>query len=243
MEVKLMSKRTLPEIHHKISSGASAVSYKTKDGRTLKRYYNNDVYKKILSTHNGDFLGFLREVDKLDNPLFVELDEIFLGVNRLVGAMTYDYQGGTTINEMYPKTDLIRLRDALIDADERLRKLENFKLRDIHYRNIMYTGDIKILDTDFCIFTDSDQTKHNVSHVNEFIIRGLFNLDLHTRIQVDDRLRNVYKAAMKGDAAAYEFLIEYMKLEKEDKGVCKYYKHLSKDFIGERHGLFGSIKH
>ena len=30
-----------------------------------------------------------------------------------------------------------------------------------------------------------------------------------------------------------------MDLEKESKGRCLYYKHLSKDFIGEKHGLFG----
>ena len=44
---------------------------------------------------------------------------------------------------------------------------------------------------------------------------------------------------MNGETGAYEFLDEYMDLEKESKGRCLYYKHLSKDFIGERYGLFG----
>lgn len=239
MEVKNMTNKTLPKVRYKISNGASAISYRTVDGRVLKRYCLNDVYRRILETHDGKFLSYLKELDLLDNDILVDIDEVFIGAKRLVGAMSYEYQPGTTINDLYPKTNLIRLRNALVEADKRLRELDTLKLRDIHYRNIMYTGEIKIIDTDFCQFTDSDQTLHNVSHVNDFIIRGLFDLDINSKVLVDPRLRDVYDSVINGETGAYEFLDEYMDLEKESKGRCLYYKHLSKDFIGERYGLFG----
>ena len=50
--------------------------------------------------------------------------------------MSYEYQAGTTIKDLYPKHDLIKLRNALLEADKKLRDLEDLKLRDIHYNNI-----------------------------------------------------------------------------------------------------------
>ena len=239
MEIKMMTYKNLPSKKYKLSRGATAITFKTTDGRVLKRYLDNEVYKRLLEFHNGDFLSFLIELDKIDSDLFVDMDEVFIGSKKRVGAMTYEYQAGTTIKDLYPKHDLIRLREALIIADKNLRELEDIKLRDIHYNNILYTGDIKIIDTDFCMLTDENVTSQNVAHVNDAVIRGLFDMDINTRLVVDPRLKGVYESCMHGETGAYEFLDEYMKLEKREKGRCHYYKHLSKDYIGEKYGIFG----
>ena len=239
MEIKMMTYKNLPSKKYKLSRGATAITFRTTDGRVLKRYLDNEVYRRMIEFHNGDFLSFLIELDKLNCDLFVDIDEVFIGSKKRVGAMSYEYQAGTTIKDLYPKHDLIKLRNALLEADKNLRELEDLKLRDIHYNNILYTGDIKIIDTDFCEFTSEDVKLQNVAHVNNGVIRGLFDIDVDARIAVDPRLKGVFESTMNGETGAYEFLDEYMALEKKEKGRCQYYKHLSKDFIGERHGMFG----
>lgn len=239
MEIKNMTNRTLPEVKHRISNGASAITFKTTDGRVLKRFVDNEIYQRILLTHNYQFLTYLIELAKMDNSLFVDIDEVFLGSKKRVGAYTYEYQAGTTIADLYPKTDLIKLRNALVEAQDNIKELEDFRLRDIHSKNVIYTGDIKVIDTDFCTFDDSVTVEENMRHFNNAIVRGLFDFKCDASLKVDRRLKGSFESIMHGESGVTEFLDDYMNLLKKEHGTPKYYKHLTKDFIGEKHGLFG----
>lgn len=234
MEIKALTNRNLPKVSHKINNGATSISYKTEDNKVLKRYILNSVYLKMIESHEEGFLNYLKELSKLENDLIVQIETALVGKGNMVGAVIYPYQIGMTLDSVYPKTDLNLLRNALVACHELLMELDSLKLKDIHYRNIIYTGDIKIIDLDFCEFSSEvGLIRKNIKHVNNYIIRGLFKLDIRSDIKVDPRLKNVFSSVMDGEIGAYEFLDEYMALEGKEKGKCKYYKHLTKDYISE----------
>lgn len=234
MEIKALTNRNLPKVSHKLNNGATSISYKTKDNKVLKRYLLNSVYLKMIESHENGYLSYLRELSKLESDLIVEIETALVGKNNMVGAVIYPYQAGVTLNELYNKVNLELLKDALVSCHELLLELDSLKLKDIHYRNILYTGDIKIIDLDFCEFSnEAGLVRKNIKHINNYIIRGLFKLDLKSDIVVDPRLKSVFESVMDGECGAYEFLDEYMKLEGREKGKCKYYKHLTRDYISE----------
>ena len=234
MEIKALTNRNLPKVSHKINNVATSISYKTVDNKVLKRYILNSVYLKMIESHEEGYLNYLKELSSLESDLIVQIETALIGKNNMVGAVIYPYQVGVTLNELYSKVNLELLRDALKACHELLLELDSLKLKDIHYRNILYTGDIKIIDLDFCEFSSElGLVRRNIKHVNNYIIRGLFKLDIKSDIKVDPRIKNVFDSVMAGECGAYEFLDEYMILEGKNKGKCKYYKHLTKDYISE----------
>lgn len=233
MSVMSMSKKNLPKIDHKIGHGASSISYKTTDGLVLKEYINNKIYQRLLKEHDNDFLAYLVELSKIDNPILVTPQDIFVTRN-LVAAQTYPYQAGTTIDKMYPKTDINKFIEALDTFFIELTKIDYLKLRDIHYHNMLYTGIITLIDLDFCLFQDgTNLPKDNLSHVNEYLLKGIFNLSVDKDIVVDSLLSELLDSSLNGEIPITEFLRKYQSMIIESRGKCKYVKQLTKDFIRE----------
>lgn len=232
MAVLLMSKKNLPEIDRRLGEGSSSISFKTKDDQVLKRYLNNEMYKRILEHHNGYFLEYLIELMKLDVDILVTPNDLFVLKNYLVGALTYDYQRGTTLDKMYPRTDLEKLFLAFDKFYDSLEDIDYLYLNDMHYRNIVYTGDIRLIDLDFSRFSDKGNVvSHNIAHINKHVIKGVLGIDVLEDYVVDDKLKSTHDSALNGEISATTFLREYRDLIIDSKGQCRYVKELTKDFV------------
>ena len=232
MSVIIMTKDNLPKTIHELGTGASSISYKTDNGLVLKRYCNNETYKKINEIHKYHFLDYLVELSKLESSILVVPKDIYINEPNMVAAQTYPYQVGMTLNEMYPKTNVANLYKALEEFYNILIRIDYLKLRDMHYKNIIYTGSIKLLDLDFSLFTnEKNVVKENLAHINEYIIKGIFKIDPLKKIEVDSNLQELLNSSLNGEINALEFLLQYQKMLIDKNGVCQYVKHLSKDFI------------
>lgn len=223
------------DIRYKIGSGATSISYRTKDNYILKKFIYNSLYRKIVESHNHKFAEYLEELSLLDDKFLVVPEDIYIMKNRLVASYTYEYQYGTTIEKMYPKTDLESLLNAIDEFCKYLENMEYLRLMDMHYRNIIFTGDIKLIDLDMCYFTnEKDVSRNNLIAINNGIFRGVFGLSPLGKIVIlDEGLKSVYESMINGEIRVSDFLREYRDLVINEYGKCKYIKHLRKELVSE----------
>lgn len=212
---------------------STSITYRTQDNLILKKFIFNQLYRMIVRSHNNQFAEYLDELSKLKEEFLVVPKDIYLTRNKHVALYTYEYQYGTTIDKMYPRTDLNNLFIALESFFSKLEKMDYLKLKDMHSGNIIYTGDIKLIDLDMCFF-DSDVSKDNIRVMNNGLFRGIFNISHSGEIIIlEEFLKNMYESMINGEINVCEFLKEYREFIINRYGECKYVKHLRKELIGE----------
>ena len=220
------------KVRYKLKCGASSESFRTKDNLVYKKFLDNKMYRKILDIHDNDFLAYLIELSKIENEAFVPIESVYVTRKRLVSSYTYPFQSGTTINEMYAKTLVDDFIDAVFLFYGHIRKIENLRLNDTHYRNIIYTGLLKLIDLDMCIFTNQDERKDNIAKLDDALFRGIFNLYPVGNVRVNDiRVKNMYDSLNAHEMDIVEFLKEYRTFIRKEYGNCRYLKHLKKGII------------
>lgn len=237
MNIYTMRKRNLPKLDYRLANGSTSVCYRAKkDGEALvfKEFILNKDYARVIEFHNNHFLEYLMELAKIENDFLVTPEDIYLLRRHLVGAYDYPYQAGNTLDRLYPKTNVDILIDALDEFDKKLRNFDELKLGDMHYKNMIYTGDIKLIDLDLGSFnTSNDTIRENIAHVNNWIIRALFKIDMICNYEFFNPLKEVGDSVLSGETKVSDLLREYKEMLISRYGKCNYIKNLKKDFIVE----------
>lgn len=234
MRIIEYKKENIPEIERLVDHGHTANIYLTKDHHIFKLYnFDNetclDYYQELVSYHNQEFLEYLIGLSQLDIPNLVTPDDIYVN-GDVVRGYSYPYQIGNRIDELYPKTSLNRLLAAIDRLFDTIERVDNIKIFDMHQRNIIYTGEIQLIDLDFCELSATDY-KSNIANINHGLINGILKVYYNHRIvDVDERISDIYKQTLIGEVRASDFLREYINVLDND---AKYIKHLSKRLIKE----------
>lgn len=229
MEIKPSNLERELRIRHRIMGGVSAVLFRTEDNLVFKKFVEGTVYNRILERHTDAFLDYLRELNELSNPALVIPDTIYVDNNNCVSGYTYKYQIGTTLREMYPKTELDGLIAALKDFYDYISLLHNFCLDDMHNDNILYTGDIKLIDLDLCYFTEEDKVEENKELLNKTIFRTLFGVNPETKtIKFVPEIEKLFTAYNNQEIDLFTFIAEYRKYITQNIGPCVYLKQLKR---------------
>lgn len=224
------------DIFYPVGEGATSKSFRCKNGMLLKKYKLNDKYANLLEYHDNKFLEYLLELIEYDrSDIICTPNDIYVGGSKskpLVMGVSRDFEYGQIMSELYPKTDMIKLLNAIKRFIECVRELDDIELKDMHYENIIYTGDVKILDFDYCKFNNKVKKETNILRVNDGILRGLFHIDFNMEYYIrNDKLRSIFNDTKEGYVGIDEFLYEYIDLLEREYGKVKYYRHLTDDYL------------
>lgn len=219
--------------------GTSARTFRTWDNQVLKVFLNNSVYKDILDKHEGDFLNYLIELSKLFNPSIHVTHDVYARKDGIVTAYKYPYIVGDPIINIKKSINLDLLIEAILELYANINLEENFRLRDMHGRNILYWIDkktkklkFKLIDLDLCAFTNKDERKMNIGKLDETIFKSVFYIprELDPLI-TDERIKPLYQSLHGNEINIIGFLQEYRDFIIKEYGKCETVKHLNRGFI------------
>lgn len=190
------------ELMRKIGEGTTSVCYRTNDSRVLKKYKLTENYKHLLELHGYKYLEFLDRLSKEKCNNLVVPEDIFATNKGTVSGYTYPYEYGNLIAELYPKTDLDKLRDALYLLYLDLEEMDYLRLGDMHEGNIIYTGDIKLIDLDMSTYSSAnDIVTHNIGMVN----RALYHALIKNPRTMSDKTASLFRDMNMGNISFVEF--------------------------------------
>ncbi|MCH5167135.1 MAG: hypothetical protein J1F35_04495 [Erysipelotrichales bacterium] len=227
------------KVVYELIGGSTSRSFRTIDNQVLKLFLNNPYYNLILSIHNDDFLGYLKELSKIQNGSLIIPTEVYTGKNNIVLGYKHSYVHGKTINKISGETRLDDFIDAIVELYADILLLENYRLRDIHDLNIIFLKlkklqkwVFKIIDLDMARFTDEDERKFNIKKLNNVLFRSLFHLGLVRDVYITDKnVKQLYESMANQEIDLIDFLGYYREYIIKEYGECSKIKDLNKGLI------------
>ena len=141
MEIKNAKYENENKRRYKIISSKNSASYRTTDNKVLKRFLNNRYYLDVSRTHQNGFVRYLKELSFLDNPNFVLPEVAYVtGIDTVISYLR-EYIFGTSLGDLYPKTDVNSLINAIDNLYNNLSRSKEFSLDGINAKDIIYTGE------------------------------------------------------------------------------------------------------
>lgn len=194
----------------------------------FKKYLLNEEYQKMLDSRKSDFLEYMRMLMDYPSEIIVKPIDVY-AKHSLVTSYTYPKESGTFLTDMYPKTDLDSLLEALDKFYDKLDELNGFDISRLRHQDILYTGDIKISNLDECEYGDYKVDK---SMINDLLWRGIFNIDNNEEIIIrNEDILNLYNKLKLEQIDLRDFFQEYIKFIKKEYGRCHYVRHLNPGII------------
>ena len=167
-----------------IGIGSTAYCYKLQDGSVLKLFKKN--YSANLVLKGKIFNDDLDKFSSISNDTFIGPKDIVINNNQIVGY-TYPYIEGKSLYKINSKTRLLDLFKDYYQIIEDINKVSNsnFYLHDVHGGNIIFDGNIHIIDLDKCWFYD-DCTKELLKITNSReVFTNMFGSIYHKRENED----------------------------------------------------------
>ncbi len=150
--------------------------YRLAGNRIMKKFKNNDYYQALLNKH-GDFLAYLKYLSGISNEAFVIPDTAYVKRDMQVSSYERDYVYGISLADLYPKTAIDPLKEAIRGLYTKIEKTPEICLEGVTAKDIVYTGkEIKITDFDLCSFNDKDNSSDNKCSLDLAIFVGLFGI-------------------------------------------------------------------
>lgn len=138
-----------------IGVGTTAKCYRSKDGDVIKVYRDNSDARFLLKTDN--FEEKLAMMKDISNETFIGPRKLLYVDNKLAGYI-YDYVRANDLERISKSTRLSSVFghfDIVLDNLKRISN-QNFILRDVHGRNILFNGNYHVIDLDRGVFEDYD---------------------------------------------------------------------------------------
>ena len=194
-----------------IGWGTTSLCFLLSNGEVLKLYTNSYRKNKLYETRN--MYEHLKNLNKLNNESFIGPDKIYIKDGKIIGY-SMRYAKGRHLHDIKPKTnivDLIPLIDKLINDSISLSDY-NFKLADLHDKNIIIGDKFSVIDLDSGFFEDKiepeELIKINVSSLIKTIISAIFKIKDYEIISFNsDELNKLYYIISIEDIHAYKELL------------------------------------
>ncbi len=206
--------------------------YVLENNLMLKKYLLNEDYMQMLAERDSDYLEYLRELMNYSSDFIVKPIDVYVK-HSLVTSYTYQKEAGTSITEMFPKTRMDKLLEAISEMYEHMDELKNFRLAKISPNDIFYTGQIKINNVEKSEFGNNEDSK---KVLDDLLLRGIFHIDGDEEIIItNEQIKSLYEKMIEEDIDLINFFHEYMRFVREEYGNCKYVRHLN-------HGIIKGVK-
>lgn len=194
-----------------IGWGTTSLCFLLSNGEVLKLYTNSYRKNKLFETRNMD--EHLNNLNKINNDSFIGPDKIYIKEGTIIGY-SMRYAKGRHLHDIKPKTnisDLIPLIDKLINDSISLSEY-NFKLADLHDKNIIIGEKLNVIDLDSGFFEDETKPeeiiKTNVSSLIKTIISAIFKIKNYEIISFNsDELNKLYYIISIENIHAYKELL------------------------------------
>lgn len=213
-----------------IGIGTSAVCYKIDENTVAKLFYDFfcydfDINNPIVRNQFELLLSLSNDTYKGPNQLIVK-DGIVVGYLYpfIDGKTLHRIRNNITVNDIitkYPK----------VIEDTKKISCFNFRLHDLHDKNILINDSFKVIDLDrgyqSSNYDNNGYLKYNMININQVIIHSLFHVDEKDSIAFyNDSLQELYDKCLYED---YHFLIEFLEQTEKETNLCKVkYKKIRK---------------
>lgn len=163
-----------------IGIGSTAFCYKLQDGSVLKLFKKNYNTNLILNKKNFD--ADLEKFSSISNDTFIGPKDIIINNNQIVGY-TYPYIEGKSLYKINSKTRLLDLFKNYHQIINDIKKVtnDNFYLFDVHGGNIIFDGNIHIIDLDKCWFYDEGTKELLMITNSREVFTNMFGSIYHKR--------------------------------------------------------------
>ena len=213
-EVKNIDKYLLPS--RVIGLGTTAICFKMKDGNVLKHYV--DTYNKRRLFNGKDMLPFLKNISCLSNDTYIAPKEILVKDKEVIGYI-YPYVKAKTLHSSIRNIKIFDIlnhyKELLTDTREISNK--HFRLGDLHDRNILYNGRLRVIDLDLGDFTDYDSYNLFLFNMNSLMKAYMYEIfrvkDYQILGFINRKLDNVYSNTLWNEANSVYDLLEHIAKE------------------------------
>lgn len=163
-----------------VGHGKTSCCFLLKDGTILKIYKETRAKKELFDRFS--MLEHIKLLGTLKNDSYITPEVIFVCNGEVVAYKT-EYRNAKTLAKINPNTrisDFLANLEKLIE-DTYLIGEKNFRLVDLHNRNILFNTFFYIIDLDFGYTQES-----SIDKVNMINIRNIIELLLNTLFMVND---------------------------------------------------------
>lgn len=210
METKNAKYESENKRRYKIIGSKNSASYRTTDNKVLKRFLNNRYYLDVSRTHQNGFVRYLKELSFLDNPNFVLPEVAYVtGIDTVISYLR-EYIFGTSLGDLYPKTDVNSLINAIDNLYNNLSRSKEFSLDGINAKDIIYTGEtLKVTNFDLSSFNYQNNFKHNSDKLDYVIFSGLFGIDIADLSSINEEYLTLIMELLTHKINIVEYLNDY----------------------------------
>lgn len=148
-----------------LGRGKFASCYKIEDNKVIK------IYENLKTTSIID----MRMVG-IENDTYVFPIDVKKAYENIIVAIIMEYVNSKNLSDTNWKiSDIIESVDKVYFDTDLLSDMK-IETKDIHFKNILYNGMIKIIDTDFYTFVDENNNKLksiNIANFNQAFSNGI----------------------------------------------------------------------
>lgn len=207
-----------------IGVGTTAICFLMPNKNVLKLYI--ELEGKINLFKYFDMNRHIEELNMICNDTYIGPQEVLIKNNQVVGYI-YPYVYARVLKRLSDKVeeeDILKGYKKLY-TDTYLISKQNFKLFDLHLKNMLYNGNYYVIDLDKGKIENQDNIFHyNIKEINKKIINSIFDLGMFDYVEFfDDDLEELFNQF--DNYFAFKELIEKMfyggLTKREVKQNCK----------------------
>lgn len=199
-----------------IGTGTTARCYKLKDGSVLKLFKHN--YRAFCLLDKELFKNDLNHFKNITNDTFIGPNKVVLDKNNKINGYIYPYVNGKSFDKLSNNEHFLEVyknyKQVLID----ICKIsdEKFSLFDVHPGNIIYDGNIHIIDLDKGFF-DNDSSIDFIYKNNCYdVFRSTFGRIYHKKVYEelefkDKKIDSLYREICTTSIDDINMFLDYIK--------------------------------
>ena len=131
------------------------------------------------------------------------------GIDTVISYLR-EYIFGTSLGDLYPKTDVNSLINAIDNLYNNLSRSKEFSLDGINAKDIIYTGEtLKVTNFDLSSFNYQNNFKHNSDKLDYVIFSGLFGIDIADLSSINEEYLTLIMELLTHKINIVEYLNDY----------------------------------
>lgn len=219
-----------------IGRGTTAKCYKIDDNNVAKLFHKSFSY--YLNIDDAFTMNKFETLSKIDTETYKGMDKILVKDRKIVGYI-YPFVEGKVLHQVRKKlyvNDILKNYGKMIEDTKRISSL-GVEINDLHDKNIIYDGSLKIIDLDrwkIRPLLDVEKINSiNIRKINQEIIKIIFGAKQYETICFDDfdLMRLYYSMNSKEDFVRFLELLKKECLDLENLKFSKIkrkVKHINK---------------